>query len=259
MSAIPLQYINATAAIGYRMRDRSVKFTGSGFVYSIDARESEDDERAYHSFIVTNRHVVEPLSRPYVRQSYLPTVERPEWLNVRGDCEREMWTMHPDDKVDVAVYPVHTADRGRGPEAFHNDIDVLHPLDMAEAEVIEGSEIYVLGFPLGLVDESRILDWYEGITKCYLIDSLNYPGNSGGPVIAKDDAKFVGMISAYLPYRDTSVSRQTGLPVMNMTENSGLAIVMPPGVIEETIDLALGRGFADVGQKTDRSKRNERG
>lgn len=278
MSAIPLQYINATAAIGYRMRDRSVKFTGSGFVYSIDARESEDDERAYHSFIVTNRHVVEPLSRPYVRQSYLPTVERPEWLNVRGDCEREMWTMHPDDKVDVAVYPLpKPSERASiGPEAFFNDEDVLFPLDMAQAEFIEGSDVYVLGFPLGLVNEddrnyviarhgivARILDWYEGITKAYLIDSLNFPGNSGGPVISRPTspdsrAKFVGMVSAYLPYRDVARSQQTGEAVMRTTENSGLSIVMPPTAVEETIALALGNEYADIGKNSD-ERRNGHG
>ena len=275
MSDIPLQYVNAVAAVGYRRSDRSVHYTGSGFVYSIDARESEDDERAYHSFLVTNRHVVEPLSRPVARQSYLPTAERPDWLNLREDCHKGMWTMHPDDKIDVAVYPIHTPDPAFGPKAFYNDTDVLHPLDMAQAEFIEGSEIHVLGFPLGLVNQdsrnyvvarhgivARILDWYEGLSKVYLIDSLNYPGNSGGPVISKpkhgERAKFVGMVSAYLPFRDVARSSQTGEQVMRMTENSGLAIVMPPSVIEETIDLAVGNEFADVGVNSD-DKRNGHG
>ena len=275
MSAIPLDYINAVAAVGYRKPDKTIRYTGSGFVYGIDARESEDDEQSYYSFIVTNRHVVEQLDKPFVRQSYLPTVERPEWTNVRGDCPRELWTIHPDDKVDVAVFPVHTPDRGRGPEAFFNDRDVLHPLDMAEAEFIEGSDVYVLGFPLSLVDASRnyvmarhgivarILDWYEGITKCYLIDSLNYPGNSGGPVLSKptsqdERAKFVGMVSAYLPFRDVAMSKQTGHLMTATYENSGLAVVMPPGAIEETIGLALGREFADVG-KSDESQNRKNG
>ena len=265
MSAIPLQYINATAAVGKRQPNGKIKFTGSGFVYSVDAREHEHDERAYHSFLVTNRHVVAPLARPFVRQSYLPTVERPEWLNVRGECEKEMWTMHPDDKIDVAVYPLPKPKEGIGPEAFFNDEDVLYPLNMAQAEFIEGSGIFVLGFPLGLVDKdrnyviarqgivARILDWYEGVSRAYLIDSLNYPGNSGGPVISRptnenERSKFVGMVSAYLPYRDVAVSQQTGEAMTRITENSGLAIVMPPTAIEETIDLALGREFADVGR-----------
>ena len=90
MSAIPLDYINAVAAVGYRKPDKTIKYTGSGFVYGIDARESEDDEQSYYSFIIMNRHVVEQLDKPFVRQSYLPTVERPEWTNVRGDCPREL-------------------------------------------------------------------------------------------------------------------------------------------------------------------------
>ena len=278
MSDIPLQYINATAAVGKRQPDGKIKFTGSGFVYSVDARECEGDERAYHSFIVTNRHVVAPLARPFVRQSYLPTAERPEWLNVRGDCEKEMWTMHPDDKIDVAVFPLpKPSERASiGPEAFFNDLDVLYPLDMAKAEFIEGSGIFVLGFPLGLVDQdrnyviarsgivARILDWYEGVSRAYLIDSLNYPGNSGGPVIShptdqNERAKFVGMVSAYLPYRDVAVSQQTWEAMTRLTENSGLAIVMPPTAIEETIDLALGRAYIDVGRRNRNENLNGRG
>ena len=260
MSVIPLNYINAVAAVGYRKPSGAIKYTGSGFVYGVEAPPGTDDERTYYSFVVTNGHVVEGLDRPFVRQSYLPTVDHPNWMNVKGDCPRESWTVHPDDKVDVAVYPIYTPDLGVGPEAFYNDTDVLSPCDMADAEFLEGSEIFVLGFPLGLVDEkmnyviarkgivARIMDWYEGITKCYLIDSLNYPGNSGGPVISKPtdstEAKFVGMVSAYLPFRDVATSGQTGRPMLHTIENSGLAIVMPPEAIEETIDLALGREFA---------------
>ena len=266
MSAIPLNYMNAVAAVGYRRPDGKVKYTGSGFVYGVDARPDSDDERAYYSFVVTNCHVVAPLDKPFVRQSYLPTVEKPHWTNVRGDCPKSEWTLHPDEKIDVAVYPVHTPDRGLGPEAFYNDIDVLDPFDMAEIEFREGSEIYVLGFPLGLVDASnnyviarqgivaRILDWYEGISRAYLIDSLNYPGNSGGPVITKHNSRLVGMVSAYLPFQDIARSQQTSKPMMSTYENSGLAIVMPPSAIEETIELALGREFVDAGRKTENDK-----
>ena len=49
------------------------------------------------------------------------------------------------------------------------------------------------------------------------------------------------MVSSYLPYREVAVSQQTGRPRMIFEENSGLGVVVPFNVIEETIEFAVNK------------------
>ncbi len=122
---------------------------------------------------------------------------------------------------------------------------------------MEGDEVYVLGFPMELPGSernyviarhgivARIRDWYDYWTDTYLIDAFIYPGNSGGPVIAKptihtygearSHPKLIGMVSGYVPYSDVARSEQTGNPVSVSMENSGIAKVVPIDKINETI------------------------
>lgn len=177
-----------------------------------------------------------------------------------GDAPDEGWTFHPDPDIDVAVFPIHIPDLDTGPVSFHDTHTMLRRR-LVETEFREGNEVFVLGFPLAMVGGNknyvivrqgivaRIQDWYEGAAKSYLIDSSNFSGNSGGPVLAKPtlhtygtaitSAKLIGMVSAYVPFQDVARSDQTGLPMLASQENSGLAVVVPVDAIRETIGIAL--------------------
>ena len=62
-------------------------------------------------------------------------------------------------------------------------------------------------------------------------------GVSGKPMFT--NPKVLGLVSAYLPYRDVATSKQTGLIRLISEENSGLAHVVPmDAVIELTSILA---------------------
>jgi hypothetical protein len=50
-----------------------------------------------------------------------------------------------------------------------------------------------------------------------------------------ESPKVVGLVSAYVPYRDVAVSRQTGEVRVVFTEHSGLSHVVPFDRVEETI------------------------
>ena len=54
-------------------------------------------------------------------------------------------------------------------------------------------------------------------------------------------AKLVGVLSAYIPYRDILISQQTGETKMVQTENSGLTIVYPVDRIKEVVLLDWSR------------------
>ena len=140
----------------------------------------------------------------------------------------------------------------------------LLTLDQArEIEVSEGDGVFVLGFPLGEAGKernyavvrqgivARVQDWLKGNAQTFLIDASIFPGNSGGPVLLKpeivsiqgtkrnDRCGLIGMVSSYLTYKEIAISQQTERPRMIFEENSGLAVVVPHNVIQETIQAAV--------------------
>lgn len=122
---------------------------------------------------------------------------------------------------------------------------------LASLGVSAGDDISVLGFPMNLAGAqknyvivrngslARISDVLDGTSSNFLIDSLVFPGNSGGPVVLRPNlgaiggtkpissAYLFGMVISYVPYNDIAVSQQTKQPRVIFQENSGLAEVVP--------------------------------
>ena len=98
-----------------------------------------------------------------------------------------------------------------------------------DAGISEGDGIFILGFPMGMVEPSRqyvicrsgviarVRDALDGRSKDFLVDSLVFPGNSGGPVIIHPEltaikgtktihkANLIGIVRSYIPYRTQRV------------------------------------------------------
>ena len=258
MSLIPARFLDTVVAIGHRRSDSSIEYTATGFVYQLAVEETDAGDKLYASFIVTNRHVIEGAGELFTRQNH------PSGANVVGSIAEVGWTVHSDPDIDVAVHPFHISDSGgtvASAISFYSDTDTILREQLIETEFREGNEVFILGFPLSQVAEdknyviarqgiiARIQDWYDETSKFFLIDASIFPGNSGGPVLAKPSlhtygtsitrAKLIGMVSGYFPYRDIARSEQTGLPVFASEENSGLGIVVPLDAIEETASMAV--------------------
>lgn len=72
----------------------------------------------------------------------------------------------------------------------------IHEMD--KEDVGEGQSVYILGYPMSLVDPNehyavlrsgsiaRIRDTLEGRSPTFLLDAFIFPGNSGGPVFKPD-------------------------------------------------------------------------
>ena len=137
---------------------------------------------------------------------------------------------------------------------------------MQNTGVNEGSLVYALGFPMDLVDPikvpicrlgciSRVTDAFllKKGAPIFLVDAQTFPGNSGGPIVSRPEhisidgtpsntsANLIGILSAYIPYRETLYSRQTGRDRMIQEENSGLTIVHPVDRIKEVVELEWAR------------------
>lgn len=258
MSLIPSQFLDSVVALGLRQPDSSIQYNASGFVYCVAIDHDDEGHKRYATFIVTNRHVIEGSSELFTRQSH------PSGVNIVTNSFERDWTVHPNPQIDVAVFPIHSTEPGGGtiyPKSFYNDRDTMLRGRLIETEFREGNEIFVLGFPLALVGGdrnyaiarqgiiARIQDWYDDAANSFLIDASIFPGNSGGPVLAKPtlhtygtaitSAKLIGMVSGYVPYEDIARSDQTGRPIVALAENSGLAIVVPVDAIEETIAIVV--------------------
>lgn len=78
-----------------------------------------------------------------------------------------------------------------------------------------------------------------------LIESTAYPGSSGGPVVyvpvlkfgesidskLVNEEKVVGVITEYIPYRETAISEQTGKPRIIFEENTGIANMVTSSIL----------------------------
>lgn len=261
MGLIPPFFLNCVVAIGRRGPDKP-EWNASGFLYGEFVAEDGDQKR-YAIYLVTNRHVFDGTNEAILRFNPSGTDPAREYDIALVDQDgKPKWLAHPDAEIDVAVVPISgTKLRADGVEFewFRSDQHVLLRDAAIETGAAEGDDVFVLGFPMGLVGGdrnyvivrqgavARIRDWLAGTAKDFLVDSSIFPGNSGGPVVSRPEltsiegtkapnaAYLLGVIKSYLPYRDVAVSQQTKMPRIIFEENSGLASVVPIDYVSEVV------------------------
>ncbi len=260
-SQIPPFYLDSTVVIGVPSENNTVMWTGSGFLYGVLANKTPDQKK-YYLYIVTNKHVLEGLNAIYVRFNSEVGPQGNDYLVSLKENNKQLWEGHRDNDIDIAVIPVEPSvlrnDKMRF-NYFRDDQHVMTLSDMKEQGVTEGDPIYLLGYPLGMVNTNsqyviarfgiiaKVRDTLATHGKGFVIDTKNYPGNSGGPVILKTEAtsiegtkpinkaQLIGVVNSYIPYTDIAISAQTKRPRITFEENSGLANVIPVDYVRETI------------------------
>jgi hypothetical protein len=192
------------------------------------------------------------------------------------------WVGHPNDSTDVAAIsvPVNLLREQQTLFAyFRSDQHIAGKEKLRQNELTEGDRVFVLGFPMGLVDPARqyvicrggviarIRDYLEDKANDFLVDATVFPGNSGGPVIlcpsalaiqgtkAIEKAELIGVVKSYVPYQDLAISSQTHAPRIMFEENSGLAAVDPIDAILETVAIADKRLKSRIAQAKHKAKR----
>jgi len=272
MSLLPRGYLDTTVAIefahadGEAMRYRTV---GTGFFIGLDYGDrSASGAENCRLFLVTNRHVLVGRDDLLIRVNTREGAARRVRLPLKGG-EGRSWAVHPDEHVDTAVVLINA----RVLLEAGMELGYFRPTDMAlvprmkELDIGPGQELFVLGFPMGMsgVERNYVIarsgmiarfdDEILAASRTFLIDAAVFPGNSGGPVIAKprsdslaggrpvDQAYLVGMVRSYLPYEEIAYSLQTDPPTPRMvfTENSGLADVIPMDFVKEAADVLASR------------------
>ena len=270
MALIPPIFLNTTVALGGPSEDGTIQYFATGFIYGFPSGETDETgSKRYWLFLITNKHVLERATKRFTM--FHARFNRPmgSGANIYQIPLKEVdgstrWAVHPD--ADVAVVRISSSRLHTDEIEFSWFAADDHALTLEQAqnsEVSEGDGVFILGFPLGEAGDernytivrqgiiARIQDWLKGDARTFLIDASIFPGNSGGPVLLKpelariqgtkshDRCVLIGMVSSYLPYRETAVSLQTERPRMIFEENSGLGVVVPHDVIQETIEAAV--------------------
>lgn len=163
------------------------------------------------------------------------------------------WQFSEDKNVDLAIIP-YVIDENID-DVKRMGRDLYEPID----QLCAGDDIFFLGFPLGI--DAGLQTFMRPLVrqgmialiqadKNFLIDAHVFPGNCGSPVFLKPSfvdfktntfgtirpAKFIGIISAYIPFIDTAVSVHTKRPRVVFEENSGLAQVIGADYISEILN-----------------------
>ncbi|MCD8181484.1 MAG: serine protease [Firmicutes bacterium] len=175
---------------------------------------------------------------------------------------RKLYTAHENKNIDIAVITIN----GRfinannlSFSAFDIDAHALSSSEFVENGGDEGSYVYMLGFPMGLVNINsnspicrtgciaRIDSNEIETTQKILLDIQNFPGNSGSPIIAKPElvgiegtkslhkAALVGIVSGYIPYKERRYDPDEKKIVEVNSENSGIAVANPVEFIREVM------------------------
>ncbi|CAM4273116.1 S1 family peptidase [Zobellia nedashkovskayae] len=274
MALIPPFFIDTVIAIGKQTGTGSSihkQWIGTGFLYgtfqNVNAEDPSKSEYKIH--LVTNKHVLKNQKNIILRfnpQDGQAATDFPVALTKEDGSF--VWTGHPVPNVDVAVIGLNgqmLVDAGMKFDYFKSESNILTKQNMIDEQVSEGDFIYVLGFPMGMMPSdrqhviirggiiARIRDVFENRNNSFTIDSLVFPGNSGGPVIIKPEstsiqgtkamtkAALIGIVKSYIPYTDVAVSQQTGKARITFEENSGLANVETVDKITESIAADIQR------------------
>lgn len=261
MSIIPKFYINSVASIGVR-NSSGISWIGTGFF----SYRRIDQEGNAIPFLVTNKHVINGKDSIVFRvqktdDNSFETVDAP--LVGAG---RRIYLTHPQEDIDIAVIPLngdYYTKRGLPFQGFDIDKHAMISSELLEEGADEGSLVHMLGFPMGLVNETSTLPICRlgciaristaQILESHniLIDMQNFPGNSGSPIVTRpeitsiegtkalDKSILLGIVHAYIPYQEKLINIQTKEVVEIRSENSGIALVHPVEFIREIVDMLV--------------------
>lgn len=269
MAILPPFFLDAVVAIGVGDDPAKRNWIGTGFLYGAFDKNSDKKKKGYFVFLVTNKHVLDGHTKVWIKFNAVSGSGSQDFdAKLRARNGRELWIRHPDDAVDLgAIYINAKFLRSKNMRfAYFKDDNHTYTIAQLKSEgVTEGDGVYVLGYPMGLVDSrwqsaicrlgciARIQDVIATGTGNFLVDASVFPGNSGGPVVLQVEstaiegtksvskANLIGVVQSYLPYQDVCVSTQTQMPRITFDENSGLAPVIPVDRINELMVASIKR------------------
>ena len=258
MAGIEKRFLNSVVALGISAptpTDKNHKhWVGTGFLVGFH----HDNDEAY---LITNKHVVQDQEILFIRFNSLDGSSAKDYpLIIKNEKGLIQFSFHPNNEIDIVAVSLNLEFLKSNNSLFDfYDLDnEAYTLDqMEQNQIHEGSLVYALGFPMNLVDQdhqypicrlgciSRISNAFDVENAVdFLVDAQTFPGNSGGPIVSRGECAktnqkmgLLGILKAYIPYREVLVSLQTHLQRSIMEENSGLTVVHPVDRIIEVVKI----------------------
>ena len=259
MAIIPDSYLNSVVSIGVRTIT-TIAWIGTGFFVGkcIGLKD------IVYPLLVSNKHVYEGkdtivLSMKMRDSEELRVLDAP----LKNNDGSLRYITHDLEDIDVAVLPLSAQfieNNGLDFPCFNIDENAMTSSELRTNGADEGTIVYMLGFPMGLVNTSsnmpicrmgcisRMSEIQIAEQHNILVDIQNFPGNSGSPIITRpefvsitgtpslDRTVLVGIVHSYIPYQESLINSQTKEVVEIRSENSGIANVHPVEYIREIID-----------------------
>lgn len=260
MSIIPPGFFDCVVSIGVRVSAAEIAWTGTGFFVG---RSSGQANKVY-PFLISNKHVFKDRETVVIRMKKKDKDELHEVdVPLRNDDGSVRYYIHEQDDVDIAVLPLvakFIEENKLEFPCFDIDENAMTSIELRENGADEGTIIYMLGFPMGLVNVAsnmpicrmgciaRMSNSQINEQHSMLVDIQNFPGNSGSPIVNRPSnihiegtsslprCVLVGIVHSYIPYQEQLMNTQTKKIVEIRSENSGIANVHPVEYIREIID-----------------------
>lgn len=254
MAMIPKFFFDAVVAIGIKTAE-DIRWIGTGFLVG----RKERDEDAYTIFLITNYHIIENKEKVLVRFNQKDSIDCCDYEIDLIRNGKEFYSKHGSaDIIAIQIAPYVLNENNSEFNWFSLDKHALTLSSMKKTDVVEGSIVFSLGFPINMIGGhrknpicrigciSRISDLFEGLEQSeYLVDLQTIPGNSGAPVINRPEhthiegtshngsANLIGIISGTIDYSEQCNDATCS---MEHEKNSGFAIVHPVDLIIEVVE-----------------------
>lgn len=259
MSVIPKFYFDAVVAIGVKT-DGNPSWIGTGFL--VGRKETASDE--YTVYLITNYHIIEKKAEILVRFNQNDENTCMDYSIPLIDISGVTYSKHPSaDLIAIQISPGFLKSNNSEYSWFALDKHALDIQQMHNTDVIEGSIVYSLGFPINMIGVnrktpicrigciSRISDLFCDATITeYLVDLQAIPGYSGAPVISRpeyihikgsshnESSNLIGIITGTIDYSEKCDNTVCS---MEHERNSGFAIVHPVNLIKEVVEMEFHR------------------
>lgn len=260
MAIIPRGYLDSVVSIGIRLETKKIAWIGTGFFLG----KNTGNNNEVYPHLVSNKHVFEGNETVVIRMKKKGTEELQEIdVPLLNTDKTARYYIHDDEGIDIAVLPLvpqFIIEHGLDFPCFNIDDNSMTTKELRSSGADEGTIIYMLGYPMGLVNvssnvpicrmgcisrmsETQIIEQHN-----ILVDIQNFPGNSGSPIITRPEnvsivgttslsrSVLVGIVHSYIPYRERLINSQTKEVVEIRSENSGIAKVHPVEYIKDIIN-----------------------
>ena len=280
MALIPELFMDAVLSIGVRDSCGGISWIGTGFFVAKDV----DDKKSV-VFLITNRHVIEGKKSVVIRLKEKNSGKlRKLDLPLVDDAGNRLYSVSNEKGADIAVRLMEAGfldKQNLNLSYFNFDAHTLTSEEfMKQQGGAAGSLVYMLGFPMALVetdknnpicrmgcvarmDQSEIAE-----SGNFLLDIQNFPGNSGSPIVSRpemmslegteslNETVLIGIVHSYVPYEQQLWNPQTKRVEEIRSENSGIALANPVEYIMRTAETEVMRVFGhDFWKKYNGNKR----